>query len=127
MCLGSVSMALHHKLCHVIGGSFNLPHAEMHSVILPYALAYNSGAAPQAMIAVARALGEDNAIRGLQRLKEKLLGPLSLRDLGMPEEGIDRAAAAACANPYWNPRPLELSAIRELISNAYHGAALTAA
>jgi alcohol dehydrogenase class IV len=122
-CLGSVSMALHHKLCHVLGGSFNLPHAETHSVMLPYALAYNSGAASEAMTVIARALREDDAVLGLHRLKERLVGSLSLRDIGMPEDGIDRAAAAACANPYWNPRPIELNRIRELISNAYHGAA----
>ena len=35
--LGSVGMALHHKLCHTLGGSFNLPHAETHTVVLPHA------------------------------------------------------------------------------------------
>ena len=35
--LGSVAIGLHHKLCHTLGGSFDLPHAEMHTVILPHA------------------------------------------------------------------------------------------
>jgi alcohol dehydrogenase class IV len=45
-CLGAVGMALHHKLCHTLGGSFDLPHAETHAVVLPHAVAYNSAAAP---------------------------------------------------------------------------------
>ena len=57
MCLGAVGMALHHKLCHVLGGTFDLPHAETHAIVLPHAAAYNSAAAPEAMTRVARALG----------------------------------------------------------------------
>ena len=124
-CLGSASMALHHKLCHVLGGSFNLPHAETHGVILPYVAAYNAPAAPGAMTIVARALGENDAALGLYRLKERLVGHLSLRDLGMPKSGIDSAAEAVCLNPYWNPRPIDLGAIRKLIGNAYEGVAPT--
>ena len=40
-------MGLHHKLCHTLGGSFNLPHAEVHTVVLPHALAYNAAARPR--------------------------------------------------------------------------------
>ena len=57
ICLGAVGMALHHKLCHTLGGSFNLPHAETHTVILPHALAYNAPAVPDAMARIATALG----------------------------------------------------------------------
>src|SRR5207245_447718 len=64
-CLGAVGMALHHKLCHTLGGSFNLPHAETHAVILPHAVAYNAPAEPQAMSQIARALGRDDAAGGL--------------------------------------------------------------
>jgi len=58
-CLGSVSMGLHHKLCHTLGGTFGLPHAETHTVILPHAMAYNAAAAPEAMRRIAQALGAD--------------------------------------------------------------------
>ena len=61
ICLGAVGMALHHKLCHTLGGSFNLPHAETHTVILPHALAYNAPAAPDAMARIATALGVRDA------------------------------------------------------------------
>ncbi len=55
--LGAVGMALHHKLCHTLGGSFNLPHAETHTIVLPHAVAYNAPAAEQAMVRLAKALG----------------------------------------------------------------------
>ena len=116
-------MALHHKLCHVLGGTFNLPHAETHTVMLPYTAAYNAEAAPEAMGKVARTLGTNDAIAGLHRLKERLVGSLSLKDLGMPADGIERAARAACASPYPNPRPLQFEAMRALIEDAYEGVA----
>ena len=121
ICLGAVDMALHHKLCHTLGGSFNLPHAETHTVILPHALAYNAPAAPDAMTRIATALGAPDAARGLHDLARKLAAPASLREIGMPESGIDQAADLAVKNPYWNPRPVEREAIRELIVQAWRG------
>ena len=121
ICLGAVGMALHHKLCHTLGGSFNLPHAETHTVILPHALAYNAPAAPEAMMRIATALGAPDAARGLHDLARKLAAPASLREIGMPESGIDQAADLAVKNPYWNPRPIEREAIRELIARAWRG------
>ena len=120
-CLGSVGMALHHKLCHTLGGTFDLPHAETHAALLPYAVAYNEAAAPAAMLRLARALGVSLPVRGLQDLGARLKVPSSLQALGMPESGIDQAADLALANPYWNPRPLERAAIRALLDDAWHG------
>jgi len=121
ICLGAVGMALHHKLCHTLGGSFNLPHAETHTVILPHALAYNAPAVPDAMARIAGALGVPDAALGLHDLARKLAAPASLREIGMPENGIDQAADLAVKNPYWNPRPIERDAIRELIARAWRG------
>ncbi len=123
VCLGTVGMSLHHKLCHTIGGTFDLPHAETHTIILPHALAYNAPSAPQAMTRIARAIGADNAAQGLYDLARKLNAKLALRDIGMPEGGIDTAAELAVTNAYWNPRPLERQAIRELIARAFAGEA----
>jgi maleylacetate reductase len=125
-CLGLVGMALHHKLCHVLGGSFDLPHAETHTVVLPYALGYNAAAAPEATHRVALALGVRDAPRGLFDLAGRLGAPRSLRELGMPESGIDRAADLAVQTPYWNPRPIERGAIRDLIARAWKGEGLIA-
>jgi maleylacetate reductase len=121
ICLGSVGMALHHKLCHTLGGTFDLPHSETHTAVLPHAVAYNAPAAPDAMRRVARALGVGEAAGGLYDLASKLGAKMALRDLGMPESGIDRAADLALQNPYFNPRPLERDAIRSVIRNAWAG------
>ena len=121
--LGSVGMALHHKLCHTLGGTFNLPHAETHTVVLPHAAAYNAGAAPQAMARVARALGVKDAPQGLYDLAASLGAPVALKAIGMPQDGLDRAADLAVANPYWNPAPLEASRLRRLLEDAYEGRA----
>ena len=110
------------QLCHVIGGAFNLPHADTHTVILPYAMAYNAKAAPEADAAVARALGGKDGTSALVDLATRLGSPRSLKSLGMPEAGIDRAADLAVQNPYWNPRPIERTAVRALIAAAWAGA-----
>jgi len=120
--LGAVGMSIHHKLCHTLGGSFNLPHAETHTVILPHATAYNRDAAPEAMKRIALALGTADAADGIYDLIGKIGAPRSLKEIGMPADGLDRAADLALQNRYYNPRPLELGAIRELLQRAYDGA-----
>jgi maleylacetate reductase len=120
-CLSSVGMALHHKLCHTLGGLFDLPHAETHAVILPHALAYNAPAVPEAVAKVAQALGVDDAPQGIFDLGRQVGAPCSLRELGMPAHGIDEATELALANPYWNPRPLDREGVRDLIARAWAG------
>jgi maleylacetate reductase len=119
--LGTVGMALHHKLCHTLGGSFNLPHAETHTIVLPHAVAYNAAAAPEAMAAISRALGAPDAASGLFDLVRALGVPQALSRIGMPADGIEKAADIAVEKPYWNPRPIERDAIRDLIARAYAG------
>lgn len=119
--LGAVGMAIHHKLCHTLGGSFNLPHAEVHTVILPYAAAYNQEAAPDAMRVVAEALGAESAAQGIYDLSVRIGAPVALKDIGMPLDGLDRAAEIATQNPYFNPRPVEYAGVRKLLEDAYFG------
>ena len=119
-CLGLVGMSLHHKLCHVLGG-LGLPHAPTHAVILPYAVAYNDAAAPDAMRRVARALGVSDAATGLFALARSLGAPPSLAALGMRADDIGRAADLAVSNPYPNPAPVTREGIRHLLEAAFHG------
>ena len=119
--LGSVGMALHHKLCHTLGGSFNLPHAEVHTVVLPHALAYNAAAAPQAMARIAAALGACSAAQGVFDLALAHGAPTSLRTLGLRAEDLDRVCDLAMQTPYPNPRPLERQGLRALLQAAYDG------
>jgi maleylacetate reductase len=119
--LGSVGVALHHKLCHTLGGSFNLPHAETHTIVLPHALAYNAVAAPRAMERIAQALNGSSAPQAVYELARANGAPVALKDIGMKASDLDRACAIALQNQYPNPRPLEHVAIRQLLQNAYEG------
>jgi alcohol dehydrogenase class IV len=123
ICLGNVGMSLHHKLCHTLGGSFNMPHAQTHTVILPHALSYNAPSIPKEMKRLAEALpGSDgDAIAGLNALLTKLNVERSLKAFGMKESDIDKAADIAMSQPYWNPREIDRSSIRELIRRAWAG------
>jgi alcohol dehydrogenase class IV len=122
-CLGAVGMALHHKLCHTLGGSFDLPHAETHTIVLPHALAYNAPTVPEAVRIIAEALGTGDAAKGLYDLATRIGAPRALKDIGMPDGAIDKATDIALSNPYWNPRPLERAGIHDLIARAYAGTA----
>ena len=119
--LGTVGMALHHKLCHTLGGSFNLPHAETHTIVLPHSVAYNAAAAPEAMARIKRALDSADAATGLFDLAARLRVPLALAKIGMRELDLERAADLAIQSPYYNPRPIELAGIRRLLDDAFHG------
>jgi len=121
--LGAASMGLHHKLCHTLGGSYNLPHAETHTVMLPHTLAYNALCAPDAMSRAARALGtvESRVPQALHDLMRATGAPLALQELGMPAESLDRVADLAVQNPYPNPRPLDRAALRAMLQRAYEG------
>lgn len=125
-CLGNVGMAIHHKLCHTLGGSYNLPHAETHTVILPHAVQYNRNAAKDAMTRISRALDGSDATDAdpasrLYDLARKIGAPVSLKAIGMKADALDDAARFATQNPYYNPRPIEYTAIRQLLQNAWEG------
>jgi alcohol dehydrogenase class IV len=121
VCLGAVGMALHHKLCHTLGGAFDLPHAETHTILLPHSIAYNAAFALDAVVQLERALSTSEPAKALFELASRIGAPRALRDIGMPESGIDHAADLAVRNPYWNPRPIERDAIRGLIARAWAG------
>ncbi|HEX5091120.1 MAG TPA: maleylacetate reductase [Burkholderiales bacterium] len=119
--LGTVGMALHHKLCHTLGGTWNLPHAETHAIVLPHAARYNRDAAPEAMARIARALGAADAPAGLYDLEGRLGLKMRLADLGMPEADLERAAQLAADAPYPNPAPLTREGILALLRAAHAG------
>ena len=118
--LGTVGMALHHKLCHTLGGSFDMPHAETHAVLIPHTAAYNETAA-KAELAPAAALFGGSLGGGLWDFAKSISAPLNLRELGLKEADLDRAADIAVKNPYWNPQPIERGAIRALLGRAWAG------
>jgi maleylacetate reductase len=117
--ISTTSVALHHKLCHVLGG-FGLPHAETHSIVLPHALRYNHTAF-EAMKRIERALGASDAAQGIFDLEKKLGLPMRLADIGMKEADIERAARIATEAPYPNPRKVEFEPVRSLLRDAFEG------
>lgn len=120
-CLGSAGMALHHKLCHALGGAFDLPHAALHAVLLPYSLGYNAPATPAAIQRLGRATGHVDPVQGLFQLNRRLGNPASLEAIGMPEEGLARVAELVAVNPYWNPRPIDAQAVATFVARAFRG------
>lgn len=114
-------IALHHRLCHVLGGLFDLPHSETNSAVLPHAVAYNLPAIPAARQIIERVFAHDDAAVALYEFAGMIGAPRSLRELGMPESGIEAAVAALLAHGGWNPRPLERTGVEKLMHSAYWG------
>ena len=120
-CLATSAMALHHKICHVLGGLFNLAHAETHALVLPYVVAFNTPSAPDAAKRLAGALDADDPVAAVFDLAGTVGAPRSLAELGMPEDGVDAAVDLILADRYWNPRPLTRPAVERLVRTMYEG------
>ncbi|MGA0931787.1 MAG: maleylacetate reductase [Candidatus Nanopelagicales bacterium] len=124
--LGTTGMGVHHKICHTLGGAFDLPHAPTHSAVLPYATAFNEAAAPEAMAAITRALAaagmsDESAAAGLWRLADRIGAPTSLKEVGFTPSMVDEAAEIVVAAQPINPRPVDLDGTRALLLAAYDG------
>jgi maleylacetate reductase len=119
--LGTAGMGLHHKICHVLGGAYNLPHAGTHSAVLPFVTAYNAPAAPAAMVRAARALGAQDPARALWKLAERIGAPTSLAQVGLDSGRIPEAARLVVETSPVNPRPVDRAAVDELLRAAYAG------
>jgi maleylacetate reductase len=119
----SAGSGLHHKICHVLGGKYNLPHAQTHATVLPYVLAFNGPAAPAAEQRIAAAFGAASALDGLVALKRELNAPHALADYGFAVESVPEAAAAILPSvPPSNPRPVTAEDLRALLLAAWSGA-----
>lgn len=118
----SAGSGLHHKICHVLGGTFDLPHAQTHATVLPYVLAFNQGHAPEAAERIAAAFGTDDALSGLQQLRAAVDAPTALADYGFTAEGIATAVEITLGNvPANNPREVTEDNLTELLTAALHG------
>lgn len=119
--LGQVGMALHHKLCHTLGGAFDLPHAQTHAVLLPHTAGYNFEAVPDLLAPVSQTFGGTHAGAGLYAFARDMKAPLALKEFGLTEADLGKAADLAAQNPYWNPRPVERDQILALLKRAWAG------
>jgi len=124
LCLQSASTALHHKICHTLAGSFGLPHAQTHTIVLPHAVAYNFPAlSEETRKALADALpGSDgDAIKGLNHLVMVVGGEGGLKKYGMKEDDIEEGTIQLLEKKYWNPREVERTKIKEVIGRIWSG------
>ncbi|WP_328768149.1 maleylacetate reductase [Streptomyces sp. NBC_00286] len=122
----SAGSGMHHKICHVLGGMFNLPHAQTHATVLPYVLGFNAPYAPEAEARIAEAFGAvfrtRTASAGLAALRQVLDAPRALRHYGMPEDGIAKALTPIMkAIPANNPAPVTDENLTALLKAAWAG------
>lgn len=124
ICLGSVGMAIHHKICHTLGGTFNLPHAQAHAIMLAYSVHYNRNADVEAMDRLAEALGVDSREKvglAIYRFNESLGIEMALKYIGLPKHGRANVARIVCDSPYYNPRKYVYEELKALLDKAYEG------
>lgn len=125
--LGAVSFSsagsgMHHKMCHVLAGMLNLPHAETHAVVLPHVLAFNAPNAPEAERRIATAFGTACATEGLAQLRKTLDAPKALKDYGMREDAVATAVGPILASvPANNPTPVTAENLTALLRRAWSG------
>lgn len=124
ICLGSVGMAIHHKICHTLGGTFNLPHAQAHAITLAYSVHYNRHSDIEAMDRLAVALGVNNREdvgMAIYALNQQLHIPMALKEIGLPVNGPAEVARIICDSPYYNPRSYDYDELQDLLTKAYEG------
>lgn len=119
--LGQISMSLHHKICHTLGGSFGTPHAETHSIMLAHTIGFNASAVTDLMTPISDIFGGTTPGQALYDFAKSIGAPMALRDFGLTETDLDRAADIATKNPYSNPRPIDRTSIRALLQDAWKG------
>jgi maleylacetate reductase len=119
--LGATTMGLHHKLCHILGGTFGLPHSETHTVLLPYVLAFNASAVPETVAVLREATGFDDPPAGLRQLSLALGAPATLWSLGLREGDLDRAAKLTISTGYSNPRSVSAKDVHDILLAALTG------
>lgn len=118
----SAGSGLHHKICHVLGGAFGLPHAATHAIVLPHVLAFNAPYAATAVARIATALGDVDASDGLDRLRTSLHAPRALREVGLQHDDIPAAAMLILGEvPRTNPRPVDRAVLTDLLYAAWSG------
>ncbi len=118
----SAGSGIHHKICHVLGGAYNMPHAQTHATVLPYVLAFNAPSAPEAERRIASAFGSETALSGLNALRAAVNAPVALKDHGLTEENIPEAVQLILpAIPPSNPRTVTAANIQALLTAAWAG------
>jgi alcohol dehydrogenase class IV len=118
LCLAQTRMGLHHQLAHALGGTFDLPHAELHAMLLPHVMAFNLPAAPAAAARLERVVGSD-PVSAVAEIARAYDGPTTLRELGVPSQDLRAVAERVAATPYPNPRAFDAAELFGLLGQVY--------
>jgi alcohol dehydrogenase class IV len=119
--LAGTGMALHHRICHVLGGAFGVAHGDANAVVLPHVVAFNAPAAPEAIEIVGDALGAQDPAGALFDLSASMEAPTALEQLGVQQSDLEHAAAQILEQDFYNPRHVDRDGLTELLRNAYAG------
>jgi maleylacetate reductase len=127
--IGNATMALHHGICHVLGGRTGVAHGVLNTIMLPHVMQFNADAVPDAMDAIADAMTphhphpppELSAPDAVAVLVATLPVPHRLRDAGVPEAVLESVAADAAANStvQANPKPVTQADLAALLHAAW--------
>jgi alcohol dehydrogenase class IV len=112
---------IHHKICHVLGGAYDLPHAEMHAVVLPHALAHVAPSQPGAIGRMAAALGHPDVPGAVFDLGRTIGAPAGLQEIGMPADRLDEAADLIAAATAGTSLEIAPDDVRALLGDAFAG------
>jgi alcohol dehydrogenase class IV len=112
---------IHHKICHVLGGAYDLPHAEMHTVVLPHALAHVAPSQPEAIGRMAAAFGEPDVPAAIFDLARAIGAPAGLAEIGMPRDRLDEAAGLVAEASAGTAVEISESDARALLDHAFAG------
>lgn len=121
ICLGTVDMGIHHKICHTLCGAFDLSHADVHCIILPYTAAFNQFTAPEAIRRLAHALDRDDAPSALHELMLKAESQPSLKAMGLTRAALEKTADLTVEYPCDTPTRVARDEIFQILLAAYDG------
>ncbi|MBW3663170.1 MAG: maleylacetate reductase [Actinobacteria bacterium] len=122
--LAVAGTSIHHKICHVLGGAYDLPHSPTHAALLPYVIAAIADRIPDALPKIADGLGAEDAVAGLFELQDAVGAPTTLREVGMAEAELDPAAERAAVVTQSVGIPMNRAEMADLLGDAYHGSAV---
>jgi len=121
MALAAAGTGLHHRLCHLLGGRYDMPHAQTHAALLPHVVGFNEPVLGSLAARMAVAVGSGRASSGAYDLAVRMGLPMALSELGMPEPAIGELAAEVAADPPPNPREIDEAVLRSLLRAAWEG------
>jgi maleylacetate reductase len=119
--LASAGTGLHHKVCHLLGGTYNLPHAETHAAVLPQITLLNATAVPRAKARLEAALETDDLAAGLFDLFKAAGVPTSLCELGLTHGQAKEAATRLADQNLPNPVPIDEATLSLVLERAWTG------